>query len=159
MLVIPSVAIRYQPLELMLAELTGEKFHPYLSGTLTCQLGHVPPRNELLWFEIPPQVNARERVQEMFVIIAESAVPWMERHRDLDSFIEDLQTYRFANRDQVRLRLPVAYYLKGEAELARSLVMKGLEEVGEDSDALSTQYRKFATALLARLSAVDPARS
>ena len=159
MLVSPSVAVRYQPLERVLAELTGEKFHPYLSGTLACPLCHVPPRDELLWFEFPERVDAPHRVREMVSIIAETAVPWMERHQDLDSFIKDLQIYRFANRDQVRLRLPVAYYLMNEDELARSLVMKGLEEIGDDSDPLSTQYRKFAKALLARLLTGPPACS
>ena len=47
-----SVAVRHQPLERLLAELAGEDFHPYLSGTLTCPLGHVPPLNELTWYEI-----------------------------------------------------------------------------------------------------------
>jgi hypothetical protein len=149
----PSVAIRYQPLERLLADLASEKFHPYLSGTLACPLGEVLPRRELMWYEFPSHVNPRNRVREMIGVISDAAVPWMEKHQDLDSFIEDLGTYRFASRDAVRLRLPTAYYLKKEYEIARSLVMQGLQDVGEGNDPLTVQYRRFAEALLARLDA------
>ncbi len=44
MLVSPSVVVRHQPLERLVSELTGERFHPYLSGTLACPLGDVPAR-------------------------------------------------------------------------------------------------------------------
>jgi hypothetical protein len=156
MFVGPSVGIRHQPLERLVAELVGEKFHPYLSGTKTCPLGHVPPYKELLWFDFPVDIDVRQRVNEMFTIIKETAIPWMKRHRSLESFIEDLQTYRFASRDSVRVRLPAAYYLNNQYYLARSLVTKGLEEVGEQSGPVSDQYRRFAEALSARLDVGPP---
>lgn len=158
MLVSPSVAVRYQPLERLVAELTGEKFHPYLSGTLTSPLGNVPPNRELCWFFFPADADPGPPVREMFGIIKGSAVPWMERHRSLESFIDDLKA-NFATGDSKRLRLPAAYYLKGECDLARALVMQGLERIGDGSGPVSTQYRRFAQALLARLDAGAPACS
>jgi hypothetical protein len=153
-LVVPSLAVRYQPLERLVAELTGEKFHPYLSGTLACPLGHVPPLQELLWFYFSADEDPTARLQEMFRIVEQIAIPWMERHPDLDSFIKDLQSgYRFAHRDSVQLRLPAAYYLKKDFSRARSLALKALEEIGEQDGPVSSRYRKFADSLLARLPA------
>jgi hypothetical protein len=157
-LVVPSVAVRYQPLERFVAELTGDKFHPYLSGTLACPLGHVPPLQELLWFYFAADEDPTPKLRKMFGIVEQTAIPWMEQHQDLDSFIEDLQSgYRFTNRDSLRLRLPAAYYLRRDFDRARSLVLQGLNEVGHKDGPGPDKYRAFAEALLTRLPMASPA--
>jgi hypothetical protein len=119
MFVVPSVAVGHQPLQRLIAEVKGEKFNPYFSGTLASQLGSVPPLNELLWFEFPTDIDPKQRVRELFTVIKDVAVPWMERHRSLESFIEDLKDYSFVDRDQMRMRRPAAYYLNNQHDLAR----------------------------------------
>jgi hypothetical protein len=153
MVVVPSVAVRHQPLERLIAELKGEKFHPYLGGTLASPLGHVPPLNKLLWFQFPIDIDPNQRVQELVAVIRDVALPWMERHRNLESFIDDLKDYSFADRDQMRVRRPAAYYLNNQHDIARSYLMEGLEEIGDRSGPVSNQYRHFAEALLARIAA------
>ena len=147
----PSVAVRHQPFERLLSELTGEKFHPYLSGTLACHLGDVPPLDDLLWFWFPDDIDVEARVQEMFRAVKEVALPWMELHRDLSSFIKDLKDFHFGNPDSKRLRLPLAHFMNGDLETAQSLVTKYLAEIGTDSDPISQRYRMFAENLMARM--------
>ena len=64
----------------------------------------------------------------------------------------DLPTYRFADRDSVRLRLPVAYYLKNQVGLAKDLVEAGLREIGNEDEPVSRRFRHVAEALLTRIS-------
>jgi hypothetical protein len=154
LIVIPSVSVRHQPLERLLAELCGEKFHPYRGGSLACMLGYVPPLDNYIVFEFPSDADVLSRVREMVGIARETALPWMQRHLDLDSFIADLPNYRFALRDSARLRLPVAYYLKGQFDMVRKVVAEGLAEIGDRNGELVAQpYKRFAETLLARLPA------
>jgi hypothetical protein len=152
----PSVAVRYEPLEHLLTELMADNSSPFGSGTLVCSLGHVPPRRELLWFYFADDEDPKPQHSELFRIIKQTALPWMEQHQHLDSFIKDLQSgFSFADRDLVRVRLPVAYYLKGDFDRARSLVRQGLEEIGDRNGPVSKRYRRFAEVLLARMPAAS----
>jgi hypothetical protein len=156
LVVMPSVAVRNHTLEHLLTELIGEKPNPFGSGTLACTLGHVPPNSQLSWFYFSDDENPGPQISELFRIVKQTALPWMEQHRHLDSFIKDLQSaYRFARRDSVRVRLPAAYYLKGDFDRARSLVNQGLEEIGGEDGPVSRPYIRFAEGLLARMPAAS----
>lgn len=150
-LISPSVAVRHQPLEGLLAELAEEKFHPYLSGTLVCPLGGVPPLNDLLWFELTPNTDPLTRISEMMSTVKTAALPWMERHSSLDAFVQDLKTYRFGDRDSVRLRLPLAHYLNNNDAVARTLLIDGLKEIENEGGPVSEKYRRVAERLLTRM--------
>jgi hypothetical protein len=142
----PSAAVRHQPLERLVADLTGKKFHPYLFGTLGGLIGNIPPLNDFIIFEFPDGTDVASRVGEMFSLIRQVVIPWMERHPDLDSFIEDIKTHGYGGREGRYMRRSVAHYMRQEFGLARNLLSEGLELMHDDED-----FRRFADALLARM--------
>lgn len=147
----PFAVVRHQPLEQLLAELSGQKFDLYGSGTLGGNIGYIPPLNEFASWEVEDGADPSTTIREISAAIGKVAVPWMRAHQDLPSFIADLKGFRFVDRDQRYLKLPVAYYLNSEFELARPLLTAALEEIGDEEGTFCDQYRTFATALLKRL--------
>jgi hypothetical protein len=148
----PSAGIMNRPIELTLAELTGKKVKQYSPLTLGALLGHVPPLHDVLWYRIQAGETPEREVDRMMGAITTFAVPWIDRHTNLDAFIQDLSTGVGTIKQHSRLRLPVAYYLKKDFETTRRLLIDGLHELGSSvTGPVTTEYREFAERLLARL--------
>jgi hypothetical protein len=144
--IVPQAGVRHQPLERLIAELAGTKFHPYIGGTLGCGFGSLSPLNEYLTYNIPVGTDPAPSIRDLFQVVRNVVIPWMEGFRDLDSFMPDLQTYQYGARTEMQMRRTVVRYLRGEYDEVRSLVAQYLPEASEEEG-----FPRLADTLLARL--------
>jgi hypothetical protein len=148
----PSAGVRHQPLEKLVAELSGQDFHAYRPATIGASIGYLTPERRYITFDFAPSDDYTVGVQKIVDAIEYDGYRWMQAHQTLDAILEEiLASYRFITRDAARLRLPIIYYLKKDFSAASHLVKKGLAEIGDTKGPVSDQYRCLANSLLHKL--------
>ena len=148
----PSAGLIHEPIERLVTELAALPRDPY-RVTLGAYLGNIPPvRGRVLWYRVPEGGTAHDLVDEMMTSVKGIAVPWLEEHTTIDSFIRDLEAGIATLREPARLRLPLAYYLKSEFETARKILQDTLQEMRvKPPKLIVADYPAFAARLLGRM--------
>jgi hypothetical protein len=150
----PSSGVRHEPLERLLAELTGQKHHGYLPATIGSAIGYITPAKRFLIFTpFTTSGDPAPDVQHIVETITRYGFRWMEENQSLDALLHGMVDFKYIGRDGARFRVPLIYYLKGEFEATGRSLEEGLAEVGETPGPVSDQFRRFAKALLNRLPA------
>jgi hypothetical protein len=148
----PSAGLVHKPIEELVAELSDKKFDPY-GVTLGTYLGHLPPVwNQFLSYSVPAGEIPRQTVEKMMKDVEQIAVPWLNAHTTIDSFLRDLIDRTATIKESAALRIPVAYYLKGDFFRAKSFLRQHLEEIQtKPPQVIITDYPTFAARLLERM--------
>ena len=156
----PSAGLVYEPIETLLVELALLAPDPY-RVTVGTYLGHLPPlRNEVLWYRVAPGQTPQQMVEEMMDAIQSIAVPWLNAHQTIDSFIEDLEAGEGTILESARLRLPIAYYLTHQFDKARAFLMATIEARRvKPPQLIIADYGAFTDRLLAKIDEASSGRA
>ena len=149
--IVPSVGVTHEPLEKLLAQLSGRRPGRFLPATISTPLGYVTPMAKFLKYTFDPRSMVANEAETLLQTIERFGVKWMESNQSLDLLMQGLVTYKYASRDRARLRIPLIYYVKKDYASARASITDGLREIGEERNQYSDEYRQFAAGLLKRL--------
>lgn len=147
----PVVGLRHQPAERFVAELRGEKFHPYLPPTLSVHLGYLMPEREYRPWLFPEAEDPEPRAVRMVQAVSEFGVPFMEENSSLERIVSTIEMSGFGIPEQHHFRLPVMYHLLWRMRSTEEYIAKRLSELGTRDDLAAQHYRCFGEALRQRM--------
>lgn len=143
----PIMGVRHQPLERMLADIVGEKFHPCIPPSIGVHLGYLMPQKEYIPWLFADDGGNGIRVKKMVAAIIEYGRPFMEANTTLDALCETMAHSGFGVPHQIAYRLPVAYLMLGQTSVVEGFLRSQLAEIGDRKDPAAQDYREFATRL------------
>lgn len=147
----PVVGVRHQPIERLLAELRGEKAHPYVPPTLSVHLGYLMPERAYRPWLFPEGEDPEAEAMRMVQAIGEFGVPFMRENAALEPLVATLETSAFGIAEQRHYRLPVMYFLLDRKARAEEYIAERLGELRARDDLAARHYRSFAEALRQRM--------
>ncbi|MEO5535511.1 MAG: hypothetical protein ABIR17_10315 [Pseudolysinimonas sp.] len=140
--VFPVVGVRHQGIERIVAELRGEKFHPYLPPTVSSPLGQLMPDMRYKAWAIGPN-DIDTKSDEVVAAIEKFGVPFMESGSSLRE-IDRLLNAGMGAQHQLIYRRPVSLLLLGDVARAMQVVDSSQEGLGTRDDPAATEFRSFA---------------
>lgn len=144
----PSLGIRHERLEHLLAELSGSPLGKFPPATIGTPLGYATPAGKHVTYSFTPGDQLRDKVKSLVETISKDGLAWMQKNQTVDAIYDGLAAFKFAARDGARFRIPLVHYLRGDYESASVSARRGLEEIGTNKDLYSQHYRQFAHGLL-----------
>jgi hypothetical protein len=138
----PVIGIRDQEVERLLAELLGERFHPYWPSTVSRPLGYLTPAQWIVTWTFETLESVPMQAEDMTQAILTYGIPYMKESSSRDAFIETMRAQP-AN-EMFRYRLPLILWLEGSTEEASAMVDRRMAEVWNRADATAPHYRRFA---------------
>jgi hypothetical protein len=136
----PVVGVRHQPVERVVADLLGQKFHDYQPPTVSSPIGYLmPERKYAAW--VIGEGSSPGAPEDLASAVAEIALPWMQSLRALPQLRQALEEQMG---HQPEYRLPVVLALVGEHAEAGEAVKRTLAQLGTRADAAADLFRKFA---------------
>jgi hypothetical protein len=145
----PVIGVRHQGVERLVAELRGEKFHPYLPSTVSTPLGYLFPEaryRSWVFGRGPIEPIARE----MVAAIAEYGLPFMRLTAAMPELCRRLEE-GLGIEHQLAYRRPVAWLLAGNPRRATDVLADELGQLGDRTDPAAEELRRFGDALRMRL--------
>ncbi len=146
----PLVGVRHQGVERLVAELRGEKFHPYVPPTAGSPLNYLMPWPHFRTWVLG-RADTDEKAQEMVAAIAKYGLPWMHATAPLPALCGYLIKGRTLHDHEEFYRRPAALLVAGDVAGTSAWLDRLLAKVGDDTDAFSEEFRRFAAALRRRL--------
>lgn len=144
----PVVGVRHQAVEQLVAELRGEKFHPYQPPTVNTPLGYLMPDDRYRAWIITD--DAEEQAADLVAAVEHYAMPFMKSTSDLAALCRRLDE-RMGFDHQLVYRRPVAWLLAGDIDRASALLEAAEADLGERDDAAASELRQFAAAFRRRI--------
>ena len=142
----PVIGLRHQRLESLVAELIGLKDHPYIPPTISTPIGYLMPENSYVSWLFEPGENHSREAQRMVQSITTYGYPFMSANNTLASLIDKMLA-GFGHPHQLKFRIPAAYLLVSETQMAEDCVNQELNALCGRDDAAADQYRAFAKAM------------
>ncbi len=148
----PVLGVRHQEVERTLAEILGERFHPYNPPTIRTNIGYVMPEGTLVQWGFDRGEDYTRKVSDFLRAVDEFGRPFVAANSGLREILDKMldPEGRFGIPFYLPLRIPVAYFLLGEVEQAKAYLGEQLRLLGHnqvDED----EYRRFADCLTRRL--------
>lgn len=144
----PVVGVRHQAVEQIVAELRGEKFHPYQPPTVSTPLGYLMPGDRYRAWIITD--DAEEVAADLVAAVECYAMPFMKSSSDLAALCRRLDE-RMGFDHQLVYRRPVAWFLSGDVDQASTLIEEAEADLGDRDDAAASELRQFAAAFRRRI--------
>lgn len=144
----PVIGVRSHEVEQIVAEhlrLRGPK--NLVVPTISTSLGYLLPQGTYVPWIFREECDVEKGIEDLMDAVRLFGLPFITEFSSLSRLVDGLQSSKLADADSKRLRLPVALILVGEHEKAASLLNRYLAEMGERSDDLAIEYRRFAAAL------------
>lgn len=142
----PTVGLRHQQVETIVAKCRRERFHRYLPPTVSSSLGYVmPERRYRSWIL---RDNGDDSASEMLTAIETYGISFMRSIRNVKELLKLLDSGQ-GLRHQTAYRRPVAAYVCGDIEGAVSRLTEEVDALGARDDAASREYRAYADELRA----------
>lgn len=149
----PVVGLRYDPLERLLADITGATSPP--SATIARSVGYLTPGNSFLQLQVTEPGDAERAADELHELVQTYGLPFARQHASTDALLTALRAGgNVPNPDRTRLLIPALHFLLGETNETRSGLAQGLAHYGQNTSMpVVAEYYRFANALTARLPA------
>lgn len=144
----PVVGVRHQAVEQVVAELRGEKFHPYQPPTVSTPLGYLMPGERYRAWVLT--TGAEHEAADLVDAVEKYAVPFMTATSDLATLCQRLDE-RMGFDHQLVYRRPAARLLAGDSPRARELLEAAAADLGDRDDAAAAEFRRFADAFRHRI--------
>ncbi|NLE21220.1 MAG: hypothetical protein GX624_00330 [Actinobacteria bacterium] len=141
----PIVGVRNQRVEELVAELSGERPHPYNPPTASTPIGYLLPERAYRTWDISEE--SPEAVADMVATIVEYGLPFMEEHVELSALRSLLAGGHAGPNHKVAYRLPVAMLLLGEGQRATETASRMLADISLHEDEWTRHYRSFIAEL------------
>jgi len=142
----PVIGVRHQPLEALVAQLIGMKYHSYVPPTVATPIGYLMPGRKYAAWLFESGVDHVSNVEKMAEAINRYGFPFMEANTTLQALIDTMLHSGFGYPHQLAYRIPAAYLLVGEKTLAEQYVDDQLNELSDRKDMAAQHYRNFAAA-------------
>ena len=142
----PVVGVRHQAVERLVAELRGERGHPYLPPTISTPLGYVMPQPRYRAWLFTADATASV-ASDLAAAIRDHGVPFMASGRHLDALAE---LARQGLGHFLEYRLPVVLLLLDRRDEALEEIARSLDALGDRSDAAAAELRAFGAEFLRR---------
>lgn len=139
----PVIGVRCERIEMLVAELEGEKPHPYNPPTVSVSLGYLMPDSCYRpWlFEDLPKVS--DGVAGMIGAVAEYGLPFINSALSVDAIANLLLSGKYGIPHQNAYRLPVAFHLSGKNHEADERSTTYLRSLDRRTDLAAERYKKF----------------
>lgn len=147
----PVVGLRYNPLEQLLADLTGTGSPT--SATIARPVGYLAPGNSFLQLQVADTADAERAAEELHELVQGYGLPFARQHASTDALLTALQAGgNVPNPDRTRILIPALHFLRGEVNETRSCLAHGFSHYGQDMGMpVVAEYDRFANALTTRL--------
>lgn len=149
----PVVGLRYDPLERLLADITGTTSPR--TATIARPVGYLTAGNSFLELRVAEPGDAERAAEELHELVATYGLPFARQHASTDALLTTLQAGgNVPNPERTRMLIPALHCLLGEANETRSGLAQGLAHYGQNtSTPVVAEYHRFANALATRLPA------
>ncbi|MFJ1751414.1 hypothetical protein [Kitasatospora sp. NPDC088134] len=149
----PVVGLRYDPLERLLADITGAVSRT--TATISRPVGYLTPDNAFLQLRVAEPGDAERAADELHELVQTYGLPFARQHASPDRLLTALQTGgNVPNPDRTGLLLPALHFLRGDTDETRSCLAQGLVHYGQNTSMpVVAEFHRFANALTTRLPA------
>ncbi|MFF4306864.1 hypothetical protein [Streptomyces sp. NPDC001601] len=149
----PVVGLRYDPLERLLADITGA-LSP-TAATIARSVGYLTPGNSFLQLQVAEPGGAERAADELHELVQSYGLPFARQHANTDALLTALRAGgNVPNPDRTRLLIPALHFLRGDTNETRSGLAQGLAHYGQNTSMpVVAEYRRFADALTTRMPA------
>lgn len=146
--VIPTVGVRYEPIEARVEEWSGEKRPNVVGTTILIPVGYITPEKTFMEWLFGPRVDTATETARMIRVVQDYGLPFIVSHSNLAAVTQSLEGSPYTHNESRRYRLPVAYLLQGKGPVAVQMVNEEMSRIETRTDEAAQNYRKFARRLL-----------
>ncbi|MFC1437357.1 hypothetical protein ABUW04_03715 [Streptacidiphilus sp. N1-10] len=149
----PVVGLRYDPLERLLADITGARSQT--AATIAQSVGYLTPGNSFLQLQVTEPDDAGQVADELHDLVETYGLPFARQHANTDALLTALRAGgNVPNPDRARLLIPALHFLRGATDETRAGLAQGLAHYGQSTSMpVVAEYHRFANALTTRLPA------
>ena len=148
----PVVGVRHQGLEMVVAELRGERFHGYLPPTVSSPLRYLMPVDERRDWVVKGEVDDAAVADHLVGAVERFGFAFMRSCARSPGLIAALRAGH-GHAHQNAYRLPTALLLAGDVVDAAQAIERELGALGERADPAAMELREFAVRLQQRITA------
>lgn len=144
----PVIGIRHQGVERIVAEIRGDRFHPYVPPTVSKPLGYLMPAHRWTTWAVDTSdgcANSMSAIGDLVNAVRHHGLSFMRRHGNLHgicALMEELPAWQ-----PWFYRRPVAWLLAGDLARAQSSLQDALGRVGDADQGAVQEFRRFAALL------------
>ena len=147
----PVVGVRHQALEMLVAELSGDKYDEVLPPTIAMNVGYTSSEGRYIAYLFGAADEILRTADRCVEHIERDGMSFMTANSSLPALIQTLRTSTRSMPEQTAYRLPVALDLQGDYAGSKSAVEAKVSAVGSRTDPAALQYAAFAKNLLAKI--------
>jgi hypothetical protein len=136
----PVVGVRHQTVERIVAELLGERFHPYVGPTVSTPIGYVMPEQRFATWQFGDG-DSHAQADQLLTALDDYGLPFMRDHTGLDSIRDAVEQ---GDAEFPEYRLPVVLVLLGRDDEATRMIDDRLEELGNADNPFAREFRAYA---------------
>lgn len=142
----PTVGVRHQPTEALLAALSGMKAHSYAPATIGCGLGYLMPVKRWTEWSVDDAASAEPRATEVANAIGAYGLPAIRANASLEKILEAMTSRQPMGSVRTDYALPVVLAELDRPDEAATEVGRHLEKRRGHTYPEADQYRAFADA-------------
>lgn len=144
----PVVGLRYDPAELLLAELLSERPRP--SATIARPVGYLTPQNRFLQLRVSTEDDVEPAADQLLELVNDYGLPFARLHGNPEALAAAVEADgNVPNPERARLLLPALQHLQGREEAARESLFIGLSHYPDDTAGpAAAEYHRLTAALM-----------
>jgi hypothetical protein len=140
----PVVGVRSQPVEKLVADLSGTPFDKFVPATLAGNIGYMMPANKYRPYNFSTSTPLETVVKELVDDLRRYGLPFIRNHTEMVALVKGLHTSRFAIRFMADYRIPAGLFLLGQLDEAEAYLKAKLADLGDRRDPAALRYKVFA---------------
>lgn len=144
----PVVGVRHQPLERVVAELSGKKPHSYVPPSISTPLGYLMPESRYQAWLFGDLESVEANSASLAAAVSDWGTPYIRENDSLEKIVATLSTTKHPAGGPAMMRVATGLALLGDDGRARQTVERDLDDLCGRHDMAATHYRHFAEALL-----------
>jgi len=156
MIVNPNIGVRCNRIHRIIAEVDGEKFHPYIPPTIVQGLGYLMPQRTYVPFVFHKDSPIEPVADELSAAVEQYGIPHMRAKANLEAIIDGLDCLpRQAGWEESGERLLSAYYIIGDRDAIERVIRQRTEE-GKEKRVNLERFVEFSSRFLKYVKQQEP---
>lgn len=151
-LVNPVIGVRHQVLERAVAEIKGEKFHPYLPPSYTSPLSAIAAHVGANDFILHDNSGDPEVIHRLVNSVTSNGTSFMNEYADPTRLLAQLGS-EYLHNHTASLRYPTLLWLTGDRAGAGKAIADGLADAGQRRGPAARELKAYLTELTRRIEA------
>jgi hypothetical protein len=148
----PSIGVRHQDVERLVAELRDEKFHSYRPMTYFWPLYGLMPQSGYFTWDVTSTPADAPVAEDLANAVEQYGFPFVQSLSSLDELIAAFEAQKMLHQQDI-FRLPAALFLAGDLARATEVIERELLKLGDRTDAAAMEIQAFAPRMLERIRA------